>query len=674
MWPTIIVAELVRAFQLEVRVSAVITKSQTKKLREASKTAARLALGAAHEISKFVSEVCNEIETGNGSHADGKGGGDEKRISQSDAVSAKLGLTIEAIRKVQAKDENIRCWKSVALLRSKIDDAYKRKDSSVAGLTAIRKIEGEYYAIAKSINSQILGYVEHMFIDEGDILVIASANKQDPIPVINRELGEVMIVIAHDAITGLHMGGDKLRAWLIQRCWWYGMWVDIKEHCKTCMVCQRMKFTASPGYGNMQMRWYNGPGKVVCIDLVVLTQSHISSKGTQYIFTILDCFSHWCDAYPLQFAKAGDCADCIVKWCSYKGVPVEIIADNGSNLNVSKIVTELAKKMKDDKRRLTNPESPQGNQVERFHRWLGAALRIMLFDFDMDIDESLIHILWVWRGTICRMTGYTPFFMESGRDMRFPHDMFESKTAELTVTEYVKHLEELTSIIWKKATNAQRIAQEDAARYYNKKHGIKRDIRAGDMVLKRHRTTTPTGVPSHVLPRCSGPYQVLKITHRGAIIKHGHTGKTTRVSLRLIRRCHIRQDDEYYGAEGEFRLTVGECAIVKMTCASSGDPKWNVAKLMHLTPDEDAWVIQWCNSADVDQLVRMERNAYMPAWEDPRDPGKEIYAVNGQPNWKPWEYVVNLHRIITYSFRLASGKIPPKIKTIIKAAFKTEYW
>lgn len=668
VWPTTLVSELIVAFEKKPVMVSAITKSQTKKMREAARNAAAVALKAVSELTGILQKLKKSDKQ---SYADGKGKGQHDKRSEDVGISAKVGLTHDIIRKVQARNENIRSWRSIALLQAKVRRAYK---SVPTDLETINGSEGEYYKAFKAIPRQIQGYVEHMFIDEADILVIANANRQDPIPVIDRQLGELMIVVAHDSITGMHMGSDKLRSWLIERCWWYGMWVDVKEHCKFCLMCQRMKFSASPGYGNMQMRWYNGPGKVVCIDLVVLTQSHKSSKGTQYIFTILDCFTHWPDAFPLQRAEASDCADCIVKWCANKGVPTEIIADNGSNLNVSKVITELALKLRVDKRRLTNPESPQGNQVERFHRWLGASMRIALYDFELDIDESLIHLLWVWRGTTCRMTGFTPFFMESGRDMRFPHDLFETSTAELSTTEYVKHLSELTTKVWKVATNAQRIAQEDASRYYNSRHGIKRDIRAGDMVLKRHRTTTPTGVPSHLLPRCSGPYQILRINGKGAIIKHSHTGKESRVSLRLIRRCHIRQDDSGYSETGGFQLAVNEFVIVKMDHVSEEDPKWHVAKLIHITPDEDAWTIQWCNSPGVDQPVRMERD-YKPAWEDPVGAeGKEIYSNTPQPHWKPWLHVVTLGRILTPSFRLLLGKIPGRIKIAIKEKYKEKYW
>ena len=89
-----------------------------------------------------------------------------------------------------------------------------------------------------------------------------------------------------------------------------------------------------------------------------------------HIFTILDCFSHYPDAYPLQTATTKDCAECIFKWCSSNGVPQEIKSDGGSNLNISKIFKELYALLKINSI-VANAYEPQANTAERFHRCLG---------------------------------------------------------------------------------------------------------------------------------------------------------------------------------------------------------------------------------------------------------------------------------------------------------------
>ena len=57
------------------------------------------------------------------------------------------------------------------------------------------------------------------------------------------------------------------------------------------------------------------------------------------------------------------------------------------------------------KKTVTHPYAPQGNRVERFHRWLGAALRTLYYDSNLDVDESLPFVLWIYRVTENRMTG-----------------------------------------------------------------------------------------------------------------------------------------------------------------------------------------------------------------------------------------------------------------------------
>ena len=88
--------------------------------------------------------------------------------------------------------------------------------------------------------------------------------------------------------------------------------------------------------------------------------------------------------------------------------------------------------------------------------------------------------------------------------MRFPHDLYEGKVAQVSHSDYINDIKELTTTIWSQARNVQRISQLEAAHYYNIKHGIKRDVGTGDLVLRRKIPANPTDVPSHLLPRCTG--------------------------------------------------------------------------------------------------------------------------------------------------------------------------
>ena len=52
--------------------------------------------------------------------------------------------------------------------------------------------------------------------------------------------------------------------------------------------------------------------------------------------------------------------------------------------------------------------SPQSNQVERLHKWLGAALRLLFDKYDLDVDEAAEVAIYIYRSTPCpsNLKGY----------------------------------------------------------------------------------------------------------------------------------------------------------------------------------------------------------------------------------------------------------------------------
>jgi hypothetical protein len=296
----------------------------------------------------------------------------------------------------------------------------------------------------------------------------------------------------------------------------------------------------------MQMKVYDRPGKQICVNIVVL--SHKTAKGTSFIFTILDTFSHYSDAYCMSDSEAETCANCLLQWFQYNGMPEVVLSDRGLNLNLSEVFKELYILLGIDSS-VTHPYAPQGNMVERFHRWLGAALRILYFEQDLDVDQSLPFVLWIFRGTENRTTGFTPFFLHLGRKVRFPLDVFDSSAAHLTPHEYASHIKEQMQTVWKTARIAQEIVQEESARYYNEAQGRFHRIEVGLQVLRSKLPHNPGDVSTHILPRCSGPFKVLRIVAMGAgaELKHNVTNERVRCSSRQIKPLHVRlgfdQDD-----------------------------------------------------------------------------------------------------------------------------------
>ena len=253
--------------------------------------------------------------------------------------------------------------------------------------------------------------------------------------------------------------------------------------------------------------------------------------------------------------------------------------------------------------------------------------------------------------------------------------MFESEVAATSHEEYIQHLSELTTKIWTKARLAQRLAQEEAAHYYNRKRGIKRDIGVGDLVLRKALPRHATDIPSHLLPRCSGPYRVLRVSTRGALIKHATTGQEVKTSLRHLRRCLVRHGDERFDTSGSLKLTSDDYVIVSMQPEKeSSKPKWQVAKLLYPTLDDDIWVIQWCNVPGTGPARRMD-GRFKLAWFLEADSEQEVYGSNCPKGYLSATWAVKSRRFLTASFKLEKhGKLPATIKAHIKAKYESKYW
>ena len=139
----------------------------------------------------------------------------------------------------------------------------------------------------------------------------------------------------------------------------------------------------------------------------------------------------------------------------------------------------------------------------------------------------------------------------------------------------------------------------------------------------------------------------------------------------------IRQGDDEYSEDGALKLSSNDYVIVRMhPKKSSSDPKWQLAKLLHTNLDEDAWVVQWCNTRDTGPVARLDRK-FLLSWRNEDGTGDEVFAMQAPPDHIPTTWVVTVGRFLTASFRLHQhGKIllPDSVKAIIRSKFESKFW
>jgi hypothetical protein len=88
---------------------------------------------------------------------------------------------------------------------------------------------------------------------------------------------------------------------------------------------------------------------------------------------------------------------------------------------------------------------------------------------------------------------------QGGQELPGPENVFNgSAVIDTSATEFVDHTRKQMEAVWQEARVAQMIAQEESAYYYNKRHGVIRNICQGDKVFVKDLPRTPGEVSTHI--------------------------------------------------------------------------------------------------------------------------------------------------------------------------------
>ena len=114
-----------------------------------------------------------------------------------------------------------------------------------------------------------------------------------------------------------------------------------------------------------------------------------------------------------------------------------------------------------DMRVTTTPVyNPKSNTVERFHQSLKRKLTALIHEFDDEWDEALPATLLAMRTSVNRTTGFTPFYLEHGREARLPVDMIAGPPPGQSTS-----LDRYTEKLWNQFAKAFTVVAEQQNSY-----------------------------------------------------------------------------------------------------------------------------------------------------------------------------------------------------------------
>ena len=151
-----------------------------------------------------------------------------------------------------------------------------------------------------------------------------------------------VLSIAHNTITGVHLGIRKTREKIMSNFYWPGIDSDITRYCHSCDVCQKTVSKGTvPKVPLQSVPVVNVPFKHVAVDLIEPINQP-SEAGHRYILTLVDYATIYPEAVPLKRIDAETVTEALVDIYSRLGIPEEVLSDQGTQF-ISDCMKEVCK-------------------------------------------------------------------------------------------------------------------------------------------------------------------------------------------------------------------------------------------------------------------------------------------------------------------------------------------
>jgi hypothetical protein len=483
--------------------------------------------------------------------------------------------------------------------------------------------------------------------------------------VVPESLRAFVLAINHNLEMAGHKSHNKMLDDIIPRYFWPGMKRDIVRWVKACSGCRKRKTPRPLRAGHTEAVLATGPNQRIAVDLQGPFPE--TSGGNVWILTLIDVFDRWLEAAPLPNARVGTIMKVLLQWVCRFGIPLAMISDKGRNL-IARSIKILCLRWGIG-RITTGGYNPTGNSVvERAHRYIGAAISILMRREDPDWDEYIPAVLFSMRVSQNSATGFSPFFLRYGYEARLPADCHLQLTPDqyVDVDDYV----EQTAGRLKEAFQLAREAQADAAWKNSERDDRERydpDFKVGEELfvwmrssLESHlpktaeteKTTSEESrkkrkLPSKFTNPWAGPYRVLRKLN-DLYYELDFNGTPKKFQVNRLTRSHNwddlnkdthewrsprqrtslhqpRPDSEHEGENDSVILTRGplqkkEFVIFKMEMTDEYKVPFGVAQVLQVEPE---LILQWFGN-------RHDRvdGTYRPMWFQPRT--KQAY-YNANP-------------------------------------------
>ena len=261
--------------------------------------------------------------------------------------------------------------------------------------------------------------------------------------VVPQEKKEEVLHHTHDSPAAGHLGVTRTMERIKQEFFWVGIRKDVRQYCKRCDPCAARKMPAGAPKAPMKEYMSGTPMERIAVDVLgPLTRTR---NGNQFVLVIGDLFSKWTEAIAMPNQEAKTVARAVAeRWICSWGTPRFLHSDQGRNFE-SELFRAVMEQF-DIKKTRTTPLHPQGNgMVERFNKTLLQMLTSYTQGHPDEWDEHLRFACMAYNSSVHATTGFTPFKLLFGREMRLPIHMLtgDPNLADDDLDGYETYVDEL---------------------------------------------------------------------------------------------------------------------------------------------------------------------------------------------------------------------------------------
>jgi transposase InsO family protein len=281
----------------------------------------------------------------------------------------------------------------------------------------------------------ITSILQNMFKNSAYNLIFCKAHVQD---VPDRERQFEIIRHIHDGPTN-HRGILETERRIRLQYYWPNIKNSVTKYINNCDICLTNKYERHPNKQTYQIVPLPArPFEVLHVDTFTV--------NNQKFLTIIDLFSKYAQAYPLQSVTGLSVLNALSIYMSHHGPPLCITADQGTEFK-NQLIKELAKlhKIKLHLISVNNPES--NGAIERFHSTILEHIRIISSNqSDLTTNELMVYAIIGYNNSIHSATKKKPIEVINGHFNN--KDLFDIDVEGVYLQHYINRHKDITKELY----------------------------------------------------------------------------------------------------------------------------------------------------------------------------------------------------------------------------------